>query len=131
LDTIKTVLVPLLLLMLISLATTSFGEPSEQLENIIAVYLAYGQFLLVFNEKTIVQKEISIVDVINGVGTLINVLQYLILIYIAQSKITDSNGDACEIKMSKNVGGKCAWLYINNHIIISLFLGTLFYCIVW
>jgi len=117
--------------MLISLATTSFGDPQDQLANLIAVYLAYGQFILVFNEKTIDQKVISIADVINFVGIMINVLQYVIMIYLATFKMNNGVGDPCEIKLSKNVGGKCAWLYINNHIIISLFLGTLFYCIVW
>jgi len=36
-DTIKTALMPLIVLMLISLATTSFGEPADQLANLMAV----------------------------------------------------------------------------------------------
>lgn len=56
-DVIKTVIVPLLILMFLSLATSAFGDPVLQLANLIAVYLAYGQFLIVMNDKTIDQKE--------------------------------------------------------------------------
>lgn len=75
-DTIKTAMMPLLVLMVISLATTSFGSPESQIANLLAVYLAYGQFILVFNEKTIDQKVISIADTINFIGIIINVIQY-------------------------------------------------------
>lgn len=74
-DTFKTAMMPLIVLMIISLATTSFGAPENQLANLLAVYLAYGQFILVFNEKTIDQKVISIADIINFTGIAINFIQ--------------------------------------------------------
>jgi len=74
-DTFKTAMMPLIVLMIISLATTSFGAPESQLANLLAVYLAYGQFILVFNEKTIDQKVISIADIINFTGIAINFIQ--------------------------------------------------------
>lgn len=72
---IKTVILPLLILMYLSLGTSSFGQPASQLSNLIAVYLAYGQFIIVMNDKTIDQKELSIADIINMGGILINVIQ--------------------------------------------------------
>jgi len=79
----KTALVPLLVLMLFSLATTSFGSPDAQLANLLAVYLAYGQFILIFNEKTQDQKVFSIADWINTMGMMINMIQFFIIVIMA------------------------------------------------
>jgi len=66
--------------MYLSLATTSFGRPSLQLANLIAVYLAYGQFILVLNEKTMDSKSFSIADFITNFGIVINIIQYVTII---------------------------------------------------
>jgi len=74
---------PLILLMIISMATTSFGPPEMQIANLLAVYLAYGQFVLVFNEKTIDQKFITIADIIIIAGIIINIIQFLTIIILS------------------------------------------------
>lgn len=74
---------PLIILMYISLSITSFGNPEIQLTNLIAVYLAQGQFMIVLNEKTIDQKAISIADIISQVGMLINLIQLLTIGYLS------------------------------------------------
>jgi hypothetical protein len=99
-DTIKTAIAPLLVLMLISLATTSFGAPADQLANLLAVYLAYGQFILVFNEKTLDQKIISIADNINLFGMLINIIQFITIIVLAYFGLNNKEGETCEIKFN-------------------------------
>lgn len=76
-------MIPLIILMVISMATTSFGPPEMQIANLLAVYLAYGQFVLVFNEKTIDQKFITIADIIIIAGILINIIQFLTIILLS------------------------------------------------
>jgi len=70
----------MLILMLFSLNTTGFGGYDSQLGNLLAVYLTYGQFNIVFNENVIDSKSLSIADKMNFIGVLINVIQYISIV---------------------------------------------------
>jgi len=67
--------------MLFSLTTAVYGEYDSQLGNLLAVYLAYGQFILVFNSNIVDSKNFSIADKINFMGILINLVQFGQIIY--------------------------------------------------
>lgn len=74
-------MLPLIGLLLISIAISLTGDYVDQQATLLAIYLVYGSFSLIITEKTINPNVINIADVLNLSGITVAFLHFINIIF--------------------------------------------------